>query len=69
MLGNDRPRFALVDEDVKVVAVRRYGGEDLALHAEGGDAVGNHLLGVGGDLEDRAAQRLKRAALRLLDTA
>src|SRR5262249_42919116 len=37
--------------------------------AEGGDAIGDHLLRFREDLQDRPAQRLHHAALRLLDTA
>ena len=47
----------------------REAGNDSALDAEGGNLVRDELLGVGDDLEDRAPQRLERAALGLLDTA
>ena len=45
----------------------RLAGNDPALDPEGGNLVRDHLLGVRDDLEDRAPQRLERAALRLLD--
>jgi hypothetical protein len=50
-----------------VVFEGREAGNDPALDAEGGNLVRDHLLGVGDDLEDRAPQRLERAALGLLD--
>src|SRR5205823_6491813 len=37
-------------------------------HAEGGNTVRDHLLSVRNDLKDGAAQCLKRAALRLIET-
>jgi len=44
-------------------------GDRLTPYAEGGNAVRDHLLRIGDDLENRLAQRLERAAFRLLDTA
>ena len=38
-------------------------------HPEGRYTVGDDLFGLGHDLEDRAAKRLKRSALRLLEPA
>jgi hypothetical protein len=55
----------------EVAEVILEGGEardDLALDAKSRDLVRNDLFGVGDDLEDRAPQRLERAALGLLDT-
>jgi len=40
----------------------------LASYAEGGNPVRDHLLGVRDDLKNGAAQCLKRAALRLIDS-
>ena len=45
----------------------REAGNDLAVDAKGGDLVRDDLFGVGDDFEDRAPQRLERAALGLLD--
>jgi len=42
--------------------------DDLPAHTEGRNPVRDHLIGVRNDLENRPAQRLKRAALRLVDT-
>ena len=44
-------------------------GYDLAADAECGNAVRDSLLSVRDDLEDGVAQRLKRVALRLVDSA
>jgi NADPH-dependent 2,4-dienoyl-CoA reductase/sulfur reductase-like enzyme len=44
-------------------------GNRLAVYPEGWHPVGEHLLGVWDDLEDRPAQCLERAALRLVDTS
>ncbi len=45
----------------------REAGNDPAVDAKGRDLVRDDLLGLGDDLEDRAPQRLERAALGLLD--
>jgi hypothetical protein len=50
-----------------VILERGKPGDRLTRHTEGGNPVGDHLFGVRNDLENGAAQRLKRAALRLLD--
>ena len=47
----------------------REAGDVLLADAEGGNAIGDHLPYVRDDLEDRLAQRLQRAALRLFETA
>src|SRR5438045_9047362 len=44
-------------------------GDGLAAYAEGRNPVGDHLLRFRDDLENGGTQRLKRAALRLLDAA
>ena len=44
-------------------------GHRLTAHPEGGNAIRDHLLGVGNDLENRAAKRLKGGALGLADAA
>ena len=44
-------------------------GNGLTAHPKCGNAIRDHLLCFGNDLEDRAAKRLKRAAFRLLDAA
>src|SRR6266571_2183712 len=51
----------------QVISKCRESCERLTAHAEGRNAVRDRLLGVGDYLENRAAQRLKRVALRLLD--
>jgi hypothetical protein len=50
------------------VVLRGEAGGDFAANAECGNAVGDPLLSVRDDLKDRAAQRLKRVALRLIDS-
>jgi hypothetical protein len=46
---------------------RREAGDDPAVDAKRRDLVRDDLFGVRDDLEDRAPQRLERAALGLLD--
>jgi hypothetical protein len=52
----------------QVIPKRGKASDRLTAHAEGGNTVRDHLFGVWDDLKNGAAQRLKRAALRLLDT-
>jgi len=51
-----------------VILERGEAGDDLTAHAESGNAVGDHLFGVGNDLENGSAQYRESAALWLLDT-
>jgi hypothetical protein len=53
----------------QVVLERGEASDDLALHTESRNAVGEHLLSLRKDLKDRPAQRLKRAALGLIESA
>jgi hypothetical protein len=53
----------------QVIFERGKAGDGLTTCPEGRNAVGDHLFRVRDDLEDRAPQRLKRAAARLLDAA
>lgn len=53
----------------QVILERSEARDDLALYTEGGNAVRDHLLSLRGDLEDCPAQRLKGAALGLVDSA
>ena len=43
--------------------------DDLAVYTEGGNTVRDHLLSPRDDLKDRPAQRVKDAALGLIDSA
>src|SRR5213082_2763060 len=52
----------------QVIFERGKASDDLAAHAEGGNTVRDHLLSVRNDLKDGAAQCLKRAAPRLIET-
>src|SRR5205807_6149697 len=65
-LFEDRPAERQV---AQVVLERRESRDNLAVHAEGGNAVRDPLLSLWDDLENQAAQRLKGYALRLVDTA
>jgi hypothetical protein len=42
-------------------------GDCRATDPEGGNSIGDPLFGLREDLENRAAERLKRAVLRFLD--
>ncbi len=59
----DRPAERQVAE---VCPERCQAGEDPALDTERGYAIGDHLLGVGDQREDRLTHRLQRAALGLI---
>jgi hypothetical protein len=52
----------------QVILERGKASDRLTAYPESRNAVGDHLFRVRDDLEDRAPQRLKRAAARLLDT-
>jgi hypothetical protein len=45
----------------QVILERGEAGDSLTAYPEGGNAVGDHLFGVGNDLEDREPQRLECA--------
>jgi L-lysine 2,3-aminomutase len=65
-LSEDRPAERQV---AQVVPKRGEARNHLAMHAEGGNAVRDALVSLWDDLENRAAQRLKGSALRLVETA
>jgi hypothetical protein len=46
---------------------RRERGDNLAVEREGGNLVGDHLLGMRYDLEDRLTQLLERRATRSIE--
>lgn len=49
----------------QVVFERSEACDDLAVHSEGGDAIGESFLGLRDDLKNHATQRLEAPTLRL----
>src|SRR5437763_16983229 len=63
------PKNRAAERQVAQVILERGEARDgLAVQAEGRDAIGDQLFRLRDDLEDRPTQRLKRAALGLLES-
>jgi hypothetical protein len=65
-LSEDR---AAEGQVTQVIFERGKAGNSLSADTEGGHAIGDHLLCLRNDLEDRPAQCLQGAALGLLEPA
>src|SRR5207253_9637134 len=67
-LRQSRKNGAAERQVAQVVLEGGEAGDRLPIHPEGGNAIRDHLLGLGDDSKDGAAERLERAPFRLLDT-